>query len=270
MAARITVSTLDVGVTQVRPRVSSVSVVNASVAIAYAIPVTAVDYIELGVSAYLDSSGRFKFVSEIVAVIDSISLFHSKGFADAILLVDDQSKTVSKSLADSISLSETFVKTLIAIRNLADSFSATDSLTKSASKVLSDLFSATDSIRFTGTKALSDGVGLNESFQFSFALVNSVGNVVIVTDDIALVSNYNRSVTDSFGVSDDIAVGLLTNLALSDSFSVTDSATVSLVVGAIVLSDLFAMSDTGGRIIQQNYTEPDYFADDYVGTVTIF
>lgn len=135
LRAGITVVSPVVGTTVSFAR-SSASAVQPSAQATCVVPVADVSYILLATSAYLDESGRFKFIQEITAVTDRAVLSVSKGLVDVASVADFSTREVNKGLSDSISFTETFVRTLIIMRSLADTYSVADALQIAHTKLL--------------------------------------------------------------------------------------------------------------------------------------
>lgn len=224
MGARVTGNATGATVSSVKPKVS-VSVVFAVADASYVLADATVYYIQPVLDAYLDTTGKFKFVMDVLAPTDAVSLHPSKRAVDSIALSDDSTLDVGKNLSDSIGLSETFVRTLVFIRNLADTAPVSDFSARSTSKALVDSFTFVDDTAFSLTKALSDGVAMSDTSsavdgsQFSFS--KYITNLAFTSD----------------------ATAFLTQKSLSETVSGVDS----------------------GYLRGQGYCDFTYFAEDYVG-----
>jgi hypothetical protein len=232
MAIRGTCGTTALSVLAVKPRVS-VSVVIADASVSAVTPALDVSYILLNTNALLDTSGRFKYIPEIVVVSDAVTLAVTKQFADTIdatTTVDDLTLQVVKGLNDSVSLTEVFVATLIFLRDFADSVAPEDRPYKTTFKPFADTYSISDEARPVLTKRVFDGVAMNDSFDATdgalFAFSKSVSNVVFAVD--TKVFSHNKPFGDMIGASDE------------------------------------------GVLAVQNYCDPTYFAEDYVGESRTF
>jgi hypothetical protein len=232
MGIRVTGNTTTSSLRVVKPRVS-VSVVLAGASASAVTPVADVSYILLNNSAFLDTTGRFKYVPEIVVVSDAVALAVAKKFADivdATTTVDDLTLQVVKGLNDSVSFTEVFAAVRVFIREFADSVAPTDRPYKTTSKPFADTYSISDVARPALTKRVFDGVGINDLLGATdgsvFVFAKNVANVVFAVD--TKVFSHNKPFGDMIGASDE------------------------------------------GSLVSQNYCDPTYFAEDYVGESRTF
>jgi hypothetical protein len=232
MAIRVTGNTTTSSLRAVKPRVS-VSYVDARATQSAVIPAAEVAYILLNADAFLDTTGRFRYVPEIVVVSDAVALAVSKQFADAVSVattVDVLTLETVKALQDSVSFTEVFVATLVFIRTFADSVSFTEATTFAVDKPLADAVTFSETTTRAFIKSLVDGVAMNDSFDLGdgavFAFTKGVSNVVSVQD--AKILTPQKGVSDMIGASD------------------------------------------AGSLISQGYCDFSYFAEDYVGASRTF
>ena len=224
MGARITGNATGVLTTSVRPKVS-VAVAFAVAGVSYALADATVYYVRPVLDAYLDTTGRFKFVMDTYSVGDSVSLRFAKNLIHSVGVSDDETLAVDKSLNDSIGLTETFVRTLVFIRDFTDSFSFTDASTFAVDKALQDGFAFTEHTAFDVVKLLSDGVAMSD------------------TSSAVDGSQYSFS-------------KYITNVAFaSDSTTVEAQKSLPETVSGV----------DSGYLRGQGYCDFTYFAEDYVG-----
>jgi hypothetical protein len=202
MAARILGNTTAASVTSVKLRAGVASVVPI-VGLTSVYPVADVAYILMVVGAYLDTTGRYKYTTDIFSVADAASLNTSKvADADAFTLADDTAFGTIKGLSDTTSLSDSVLTVLIFIRDFADTASPTDAKTLLISPAYSDAVTPSD------TTTLSSGKTLTDSFALS---------------DLAAQS-FSRFTADTVSASDSSVV--TSDKGFSDSLSLSDSGTV--------------------------------------------
>jgi hypothetical protein len=229
MAAQITGNSTSATVASVKLR-ASVATVVPIVGVTRVYPVAEVAYILLAVSAYLDTTGRFKYTTDVFSAVDTTSISTSKvADADTFILADATSVSANKVLTDTTSLSDSVLTVLIFIRDFADTTTTTDAKTLLISPAYSDTFTTTDTATRSISKALSDSFALNDLSdaagpEWSFS---DYTNNVVSTSDSSVVSN---------------------GKGLSDSLSSSDS----------------------GTLRSQGYCDFTYFAEDYVGESRTF
>lgn len=285
---------------------ASIHVVNLSAGTQYVLPATEVAYILLKSSARTDTSGRFRFVPEVVVVSDAVAMSVAKAItADSFGIPDAASTHVTKVLGDSVTMTETFVATLIFIRSFSDAVAVSEAYAVAVSKALLDTAITLDSKALTVNKALSADTVLPQD-------TNSKGVIKPLTDsasvaDAALVSMFfPRTLADSTVVTDstslqtakvfgdasavtdaltrDFVKSLVSGVAMNDSFDAGDGAVfvftkgVSNIVFAVdsrvlftdkLIGDMIEPVDTGVLTVQ-NYCDITYFAADYVGVSQTF
>lgn len=216
-------------VSAVRAR-ASVAVTGFNVVTSAATPVADVAYILLAVGASLDTSGRFKFLPDLVVVTDAVQKLVQKTVLDSVFVPDSVALATTLGISDSISFTEVFLATLIYVRNFTDTASVSDQTTVSFSKSLADSAALTDALQYTFSKFLSDGVAINDSFAATDGLLYSfskyISNVVFVQDSTVLFPSK-------------------------------------------VISDMIQVQDAGS-LRSQGYCDFSYFAEDYVGASRTF
>jgi len=283
--------------------VSSEALDRPVVAVSYAIPVTALSYIQLNVSTHLDLAGMYKLVRDTTVVLDSKVLTFGKALAEQAVVTDQKVVAVTKSLTDSVSLEETFIALITFIRNFADSAGVTDAVAFNVAKALADSATMADAQVFDITKLLQDGVAMNDAFdatdgsQWSFT--KGVSNVVFIAE--ALAKTLSRPLTDSISLSDANTISL--DKPLSDSFALVSATAFTLtlpkadsvsvadtpaklvtkapftdttsLLSAISLQPNKHLADNlgagdSGSLRSQGYADFSYFAEDYVGDSRTF
>lgn len=283
--------------------VSSEALDRPVAALSYAIPVSALSYIQLNVSTHLDLTGMYKLVRDTTVVLDSKVLTFGKALAEQAVVTDQKAVEVGKALTDSVSFEETFIALITFIRNFTDSAGVTDAVAFNVAKALADSATTTDTQVFDITKLLQDGVAMNDAFdatdgsQWSFT--KGVSNIVFVAE--ALAKTLSRPLADSVSLSDASTIAF--DKALSDSFALVSVTSLSL---ELPKADTVSVSDTPAKLVtkapftdttsllsaiflqpnkqladnlgtgdsgslrSQGYADFSYFAEDYVGDSRTF
>lgn len=224
MGARITGNATGALTASVKPKVS-VAVAFAVADTSYALADATVYYVRPVLDAYLDTTGRFKFIMDTYSVDDNVSLRPIKNFTHSFSVGDDETLAVTKGLKDSIGLTETFVRTLVFVRDFDDSFSVSEDSTFVVDKALQDGFAFTEHTAFDVVKLLTDGVAMSDT---SSAVDGSQYSFSKYITNIAFASD---------------ATIVETQKGLSETVSGVDS----------------------GYLRGQGYCDFTYFAEDYVG-----
>lgn len=202
----------------------------------YAVSLASVDYVRLDVSVVLDTTGRFRYIQDAVAVVDGTAFVLSRPLSDAISLANDA----------------TFVS---ALKVLADGFA------------MNDGSEAVDGSVYSFAKGIQNVTFTSDAVATSLAKLNQ--------DQIALLDNaakvLSRPVADSFGMTDDETVAALKGL--SDSFELVDTINILLLairdfnntvdandVAAKVFtpatkSEQVAVADDDTLVVQKPFTE---------------
>lgn len=181
----------------------SVSTVVPVVGLTRVYPVAEVAYILLAVSAYLDTTGRFKYTTDVFSVADSASLNTSKtADADAFAVSDSSVLDTGKGLSDSATMGDTVITVLIFIRNFSDTTTPADAKTLLISPAYSDSISEADLLAISFSGAYTDSATLVDN----------------------LATSFSTAFADSFGQSD--AIQLSPALGKTDSFSLTEAGVI--------------------------------------------
>lgn len=210
---------------------TSITVVDPVAAVQQVVAAADISYILMVPSASLDTSGRFRYVPELVTVSDAVSLTPGKTLSSpGVNLTDTLTHLTAKGLSDSISFSEFFVATLVFLRDFTDSVDALEVHSLELSRPLADSFALTDVARPEISKHLSNGVAMDDSFDLGDGAVHvftkNVTNVVFAQD--ADIKAYNKALVDMVEAAD------------------------------------------AGSLVSQSYCDITYFAEDYVGESRTF
>jgi stage V sporulation protein SpoVS len=270
--------------------------------ISYTVPASRIDYVLLGASAYLDTTGRFRYIGEAVVVSDGVALVLDKAAADVVSMADESTWNLGKTLAESVSFADTLTVTVIFLRELFDAVSvpdavvrnvakaaasavvSSDTATRSVAKSVSDAQTVVDSASRAVAKALTETFSLADSTAVAYskleadavaladtivrATIKSVADVQAVVD--TSVRNFTKSLADGVAINDGFGAEDGLNFVFSTTFAnvafAADSATLTTNPRH---SETVSTSD-GGFVISQDYCDLTYFAEDYVGTAVVF
>ena len=175
----------------------------AAAAVTHVYPVSDISYILLASSAYLDTTGLFKYTTDSVTVVENTAFVISKiADADSFYLADSIATAFNKAASDSVTMSDSVVTVLIFLRDFADTVSLSDSTAKLISPAYVETVSTSDAnvIAFDSGKA--------DSFSLS--------------DFTAAV--YSPAYSDTVSSSD--ATTLSTDKLFSETMSTSDSGSL--------------------------------------------
>lgn len=297
MAIRVTGGIASTSVSAVKLR-AGVAAIHPVTSVQYTIAAADTSYILLTASAALDTTGRYKYLTELVLMSDGVAWTLAKGAQDAVTVDDTSSLVFGKSLADSVALADVIQTVLIFLRDVADTTTLSDSQLLSVAKALTDAAATSDTATLAFSSSQADAIALVEATAISlaktfadtfsvsdetaFALDRTVQDVVAAADDVALL--VGKAFDDAQAVLDaltlDSAKALTDGVGLNESFafeyslaSTIDNVVFAQDVAALSVSRAYsdAVSFTdGGYILSQDYCDLSYFAQDYVGSAQIF
>lgn len=195
------------------------------------VPLAEVAYILMSAKVRLDTTGRFRFIPDLVIVSEAVSLAVSKAFTDGVNAETEQVLlNTLKGLNDSVSSTEVFVATLVFVRDFADAVTVPDLAALSFVRPLTDDFALQDADARSFSKFLASGFAMNDSFDAGdgsvYAFSKGVTNVVFAPDVMTLSSTKG-------------------------------------------ISDMIEPVDAGS-LLSQGYCDLTYFAEDYVGESRTF
>jgi len=297
MAIRVVGGIAGASISAVKLR-AGVAAVHPTTSVTYSAPIAQTAYILLSTVAQLDTTGRFKYQTDLIVMNDGTALHLVKGAQDAIALTDYTTLGVDKGLAESVAFSDAIVTVLIFLRDFADSLALSDAQALTVAKAFVDAASATDAATLAFASNQADAVSLVEATALSLA--KSFADSVGATDDVALA--VDRAVADAATLADaavllvskaiDETQQVLDDVALSSAKALTDGvglneslafdyALASTIGNVAFVSDLAVVSSNkpqadsvgttdSGFILSQDYCDLTYFAEDYVGTAKAF
>jgi hypothetical protein len=278
----------------------------AVVASNYVYPIVGATYTYAAVSAILDTSGAFKYLSDQAFFADSKAYDFSKsltdsfsqqeivaiGFStsasDSISFADSARRSTAKALADTYGASDAL--SFISQRNLQTNEVGilTDSAAKNFSKsLIHNIFFIPDYAVRSVEKAVSDDFGASDSIFVERIYIRVFDEYLTITDVEAFSFN-GQDVAESINAGDSqlfsYAKALSDGVAMNDALGAGDGiaytfatsiSNVAFAADAAALSSETIKSETlvatdSGIIVQQDYVDLTYFAEDYVGVSYTF
>jgi hypothetical protein len=270
---------------------------------AYTLPVADIVYIDLSFGAVLDSTGRFRFMPDSFSIVDSVQLLPQKALSDTTATTTSVVFSALKALANSISTAE--VLSFATTKALADFVSLPDQTIVDFEKLRQDSFTTQDLLRRDVAKALADSGAVFD--KTTTATQKLLGDIADMQDAISILLTVLRAVDDTISVGDDsswvfalaprqdgVALSdvyfiayqkyLADGFAMNDGSEAVDGAVYSFAKGISNVtfvgdnrSLIFALSRVEsvsvadvGLVSAQNYCDPTYFAEDYVGVSQSF
>jgi hypothetical protein len=304
MGIKVVANTTASSTTFVRLRAAVTVSDSPTAAVSYTIPVSQVAYIDLALGVILDTTGQFKFIPQVVVVTDDTSFVLAKtlavdftpvtdlvtvsalkALADGLTMVDAETFDTLKALADSAPMLDD--ETIDVAKVLQDAPEALDLVAKVMSRPLADAFGLTDDETVSALKGLSDSVEMQDTIATLLLFIRDFDDAVSVGDDDSWVFTPATKVeqilvadTDNIDYQKNIADGF----AMNDGSEAVDGSTYSFHKGISnvafvgdVRSLIFVTSRVesvsvadAGLVSAQDYCDPTYFAEDYVGVSQSF
>ena len=273
------------------------------------VPLAEVAYVLMTADARLDTTGRFRFIQELVAVVDGRAYTLTKPLSDTFTPSDAISVSALKALADGFAMNDgseavdgsvyslakgiqnvVFVPdamTQSAAKALADAATPLDVIAKSLSRPLADVFNMADDETVAALKGLSDSVTMQDTLATLLLFLREFSDSAPVVDlratvftpatkveQITIADNdtisYQKNLADSVDEEDgtDVVDGLQHSIAKSFGNQIFVAEAKSLIFATSRVESV-SMPDTG-LVAAQNYCDPTYFAEDYVGVSQSF
>jgi hypothetical protein len=278
----------------------------AVVASNYVYPIVGATYTYAAVSAILDTSGAFKYLSDQAFFADSKAYDFSKSLTDSFGQQETVAIGFSTSASDSISFADSARRSTA--KALADTYGASDALSFTSQRnlqtnevgILTDLaakdfskslihniFFIPDYEVRSVEKAVSDDFAASDSIFVERIYIRTFDEYLTITDAEAFSFNgqdvaesINAGDSQLFGYAKALSDGVAMNDALGagDGIAYTFATSISNVAfaaDAAALSSETIKSETlvatdSGIIVQQDYVDLTYFAEDYVGVSYTF
>lgn len=295
MVARITPNQATASVQSVRPRLS-VSVVSAGVSASAVVAASSIAYIELSISSILDTSGRYRCITEAYAVVDSAVLAVTKvrqdsfeqsdatvlstdkALADTPIAADLLSRSVSKSTSDAAQAQDSFGRQVSYVRAASDATSTTDASFRGFGKRPSDTVPTQDILvrQVNFVRSYQDGAPVIDSSTLVDGLQYGFDKRSIdqapVQDRYA--SSLNKPLSDQYITIDTPSKGV--SKISADTLSAAD-AFAKQTQFSRGFSEQFGQTDFSNKSINlvqpvgdQRYAVPGYFVEGYVAADSVF
>ncbi len=281
----------------------SIAVQTLGAGVAAQIPVSEVSYILLTSSAQVDDSGRYRLTLDSVVTTDGTSYSFEKSLQDSFgVETDSVYKESDLGKSDSFSLTDSLIRTLVFVREFADAQGLSDASAFSIAKQVTDLVTLPDALQSSVDKNLADAQLVIDLARRSVSktLVDAIASAD--AQSITLIANradlfaladtaiheVTKGLSDQFTSAEQLVFSV--SKLLSDGFAMNDGADVADGIVFIATksvanvafaedsaallvtqarADSVSFSDSG-LIVQQDYCDLTYFAEDYVGSVTTF
>jgi hypothetical protein len=270
----------------------------------YTLPVANIAYIDLSFGAVLDSTGRFRFFPDSFSIVDSVQLLPQKAlFSDTTATTTSVVFSALKAIANSISTAELLAfDTTKALANFVslpdhtvvdfeklrqDSFTAQDLLRRDVAKALADSGAVLDKTTTSTQKLLGDVADMQDAISILLAVLRAFDDTIIMGDgtswefalaprqdgvalsDVYFIA-YQKHLADGFAMNDgsEAVDGSVYSFAKGISNVAFVGDTRSLIF-ALSRVETVSVADVG-LVSAQNYCDPTYFAEDYVGVSQSF
>lgn len=222
-----------------KPRASLV-VVNPVTRATIAVPVLAVAYVDLAVGASLDTTGRYKFITDAAAVVDSARLTPGKGLFDSVGTQSYERYELAKELNDTVLTLDTLTQAVG--KRLADTYGVADAAVHELTKRVFDAAGVTEDSVYELSKRIADGVAMNDLADVGdgsvYSFVKGVTNVVFANEQLA--RGVSKRLEDSVAALS-LPMLLVEKAPFTDAVDSADSSTRAAELGK---SDQVGASDT--------------------------
>lgn len=214
----------------VEQAVASVVIVLPNAQVTYSLPVASIEYLQLMVTAVLDVRKLHWIVKDSVAYVDIQCLEILKYFAEPVTLADSAKIQVASSKSDILVVTDSFARVCVFQRKFPEAVVLSDTRFFGVAKKVKDPVTLVEKRIFVFTKLIQDAFGFNEAFFLGDA------------GALGMSKGINNIVT------------------FSDARKITNT---------LLKKDTVVMTDSG-KVLWNSYTDTQYFADDYVGSVRTF
>jgi hypothetical protein len=264
----------------------------------FSVSLATIDYVYLNVGVVLDTTGRFKYIQDIAAVLDGTAFALTKPLSDAVTPPDAISVSALKALADGFAMNDgseavdgstysfskgisnvtfaTDATATAALKYLQDTQPMLDAIAKSLTRPIADVFNLADDETVAALKGLSDSVTMQDTVSTLFLAIRNFDDSFSVPDLRAttftpavkaeqIIVADNDVIAFTKGLVHGVASTDISSLAADKSLNeavAVDDADVLLFSPSRVEST--TMTDAGVVSIQ-DYCDLDYFVEDYVG-----
>lgn len=284
-------------------KLSGVVVTGLSATPSAATPAADVAYILLVSSALLDTSGRYKYSSEIIVVVDKPKFVLTKPLTESTTLVDSAFVSAIKALADGFAMNDGSEAVDGAVYSFAKGISnvafTSDAVAHSLSRLRQDQIALLDNAAKVLARPVTDTVGVVDDQTVS--AIKGLADSAAFADSVATLLLYIRDFDDSASIAEAASL-VFTPSQKADAVNVADASMVSFekpAVEALSVADASAYAFSAahleflgvadgntlnfslsrvestsvtdvGIVSVQDYTVLGYFAEDYVGISQAF
>ena len=210
----------------------------------YVAPIVAFDYILLVSTTTTDDTGRYKLFTSIQAVVDDKRFYLAKVLLEPVAVADRPKISLSRPAYDSTLITDAVYTFLLYQRLFDETPILLDSTVYQVAKRVRDTQTIIENAQKSTSKRLSTTQAVTD--RPSIRAIKGIIDSVAVTDNLTRYVTFSRLLLDVQPIGDNAAKQ--TGLRRTDVFGTTDS----------------------GIIVMQDYVDPTYFLQDYVGTVQAF
>jgi hypothetical protein len=183
--------------------IATVSAQLAAAAVTHVYPVSNISYILLASAAYLDTTGLFKYTTDLVTVVENTAFVVSKiADADSFYLTDSTATAFDKAALDSVTMSDSVVTVLIFIREFADTVSLVDDTVKLVSPAYFEIVSTSDATAFQVDTQRSDSFSLSD---FTATIYSTTYSDTVSSSDATTLST-DKLFSETMSTSDNGSV----------------------------------------------------------------
>lgn len=279
------------------------ALVSLRVSVTREVPLAELDYVLMTVGARLDTTGQFRLIPELVAMADGTAYSLSKVLTDTVTTPDATSVSALKALADGLTMADD--ETVSALKALADTAPVLDDETIDVAKLLedapqaldlvakvlfrplADTFGMTDEETVAALKGLSDSATMQDVVEVLLTVIRDLSDTVTVPD-LRATTFVPATKAEQITVADldniDYQKNIADGFAMNDGSEAVDGSQYSIHKGISnvafvgdVRSLIFTTSRVesvsvadAGLVSAQDYCDPTYFAEDYVGVSQSF
>lgn len=275
MGVSVTGNTSTASVALFKPR-ASIVVVSPTSKASIAVPAASVAYVEILVSASLDTTGRFKFVADAAAVVDTTRFTFERPLADSFGAQSFVRLALARVLNDAaFTLDEL---SYAVSKQLADAYDVPDHLAHELAKRVFDAAGVTEDSVYALHKLLNDGVAMNDLFDVGdgsvYSFAKAVTNVVFANEQLA--RDVSKKLDDSaamlstpmlhvekapFADASLVAdtVDVVPELGKSDTVGAPDTQTLNVTK---LVTDLFAVAEFVKATVEKPLSDSVGASDD--------
>jgi hypothetical protein len=202
--------------------------------------------------------GIFKSLDHVLSLAESKAFALSRPASDSFVVADSAALALGKNFSDSGSFTDA--------QTVAIELGKTETASVAEAAVLAISITAADGANLSDSVGISYGANPADSASFTDARVFDLSLSKAETPTIADAFTYSgaKPFADSASVAESAALQF--SHPASDALSISEASVLAFGLGS---SDTATFTDAGS-LLNQDYTEAFYFAEDYVGTSRTF